>query len=70
MATGCLRRIEKINICIKLTKMKLLVTDENMGLCLYIGTVWNKCRYLCYSGFLGWDFLQLGNIGSKEIHRA
>ena len=28
----------KINICIKLTNMKLLVTDENMGLCLYIAT--------------------------------
>ena len=34
--TGCLRKIEKINICIKLTKMKFLVTDENMGLCLYM----------------------------------
>ena len=35
MVTGCLKRIEKINICIKLTKL-LLVTNENMGLCLYI----------------------------------
>ena len=36
MATGCLRKMEKINICIKLTKMEFLVTDENMGLCLDI----------------------------------
>ena len=36
MVTGCLRRIEKINICINLTKIRCLVTDENMGLCLYI----------------------------------
>ena len=36
MATGCQRKIEKINICIKLTKNDVLVTDENMGLCLYI----------------------------------
>ena len=28
--------IEKINICIKLTKIGFLVTDENMGLCLYM----------------------------------
>ena len=36
MVTGCLRKIEKINICIKLAKMCFLVTSENMGLCLYI----------------------------------
>ena len=34
MATGCLRSIEKINICIKLAKISFLVTAENMGLCL------------------------------------
>ena len=34
--TGCLRKIEKINICMKLAKKAFLVTDENMGLCLYI----------------------------------
>ena len=34
--TGCLRKIEKINICMKLVKIAFLVTDENMGLCLYI----------------------------------
>ena len=36
MVTGCLRKIEKINICMKLSKNRFLVTNENMGLCLYI----------------------------------
>ena len=36
MVKGCLRKIEKINICIKLVKIPFLVTNENMGLCLYI----------------------------------
>ena len=30
------KKIEKINICMKLAKIAFLVTDENMGLCLYI----------------------------------
>ena len=28
--------IEKINICMKLAEIAFLVTNENMGLCLYI----------------------------------
>ena len=36
IVTGCLRKIEKINICMKLSKIGFLVTNENMGLCLYM----------------------------------
>ena len=37
--TGCLRRIEKVNICMKLAKNDFLVIDENIGLCLYMSRI-------------------------------
>ena len=49
MTTGCLRRIENINICIKLTKNEVLGTDENLGLCLYMQDL-NRGHPLCSGG--------------------
>ena len=53
MATGCLRKIEKINICMKLAKIAFLVTNENMGLCLYIQNLKFTCSSTSIKFFPG-----------------
>ena len=53
MVTGCLRKVEKINILHEVCKNILLVTSENMGLCLFIcwlQTYWKSEISVIYRG--------------------